>query len=326
MTANNDTNDKRLAHLLKVLRRYVDGAILSNDELQLLKGFEISPRHPLTNSDYLDAFEEGRHVIEQTLQRRHRHVEKKVRLLRVLAVAASVAALVVVAGFGFYFYRASLASHLVTLAAGHTVKAYRLADGTTVSLNRGSSITYDRKQFNRYNRHLTLSGEAFFQVAKNPEIPFTVYANHTQTTVRGTSFNVKAYASLVENVVSVREGSVEVTDNNRSVLATLTPGQQLTFNSSTHKQEVQDIDWRDAAGWTDGRQLEFNGASLDEIALQSRLCYGLQMDLARVKRLHLRLNGTYPAHDGGRTLLRDLRDIYGLHHTLKGRRVTLYKE
>lgn len=85
-----------------------------------------------------------------------------------------------------------------------------LADGSSIFLNPQSKISY-AKAFNEGSkREVYLSGEAFFEVAKNPNKPFFVYANELVTKVLGTSFNVKAFPEDKNVVVKVRTGRVAV--------------------------------------------------------------------------------------------------------------------
>ncbi|MEA5257484.1 FecR family protein [Arcicella aquatica] len=85
----------------------------------------------------------------------------------------------------------------------------QLIDGSLVLLKKGSKISY-LKQFEGNNREIYLSGEAFFEVTKNPEKPFLVYANGLITKVLGTSFTVRAYDKEKEVTVEVKTGKVSV--------------------------------------------------------------------------------------------------------------------
>lgn len=82
-----------------------------------------------------------------------------------------------------------------------------LADGTTVWLNRNSKLFYPEK-FNRKTREVKLEGEAFFEVAKNPDKPFKVETNYSTATVLGTSFNIQADSLQTE--VCVATGKINV--------------------------------------------------------------------------------------------------------------------
>lgn len=85
-----------------------------------------------------------------------------------------------------------------------------LADGSSIFLNPQSKISY-AKAFNEGSkREVYLSGEAFFEVAKNPSKPFFVYANELVTKVLGTSFNIRAFPEDKNVIVKVRTGKVAV--------------------------------------------------------------------------------------------------------------------
>lgn len=75
-----------------------------------------------------------------------------------------------------------------------------LPDGSIVALNAESELRYDRLSFGRDHRDVFLTGEAFFEVRKNPESPFRVHSNDLITIALGTSFNVRAYADLPTRV------------------------------------------------------------------------------------------------------------------------------
>jgi len=85
----------------------------------------------------------------------------------------------------------------------------RLEDGTVVTLQRNSRLSYP-VHFGKDNRETYLSGEAFFEVTKNPDKPFYVYSNELVTKVLGTSFVVKSFDSERMASVDVRIGQVSV--------------------------------------------------------------------------------------------------------------------
>lgn len=84
-----------------------------------------------------------------------------------------------------------------------------LSDGSTISLAPKGSIRYPER-FNGARREVSLEGEAFFDIAKDPEHPFLVYANGLVTKVLGTSFRIKAYGDSREVTVEVKTGRVAV--------------------------------------------------------------------------------------------------------------------
>ncbi|TLU99442.1 FecR family protein [Dyadobacter luticola] len=114
-----------------------------------------------------------------------------------------------------------------------------LEDGSSVLLQPASRITYPKK-FESGKREVFLNGEAFFEVAKNPDKPFYVYARTLATKVLGTSFKVSAFDEEREVKVVVKTGKVSVFPMTKEALETqhaddklagmvLTPNQQITY-------------------------------------------------------------------------------------------------
>ncbi|MBL7815748.1 MAG: FecR domain-containing protein [Saprospiraceae bacterium] len=118
-----------------------------------------------------------------------------------------------------------------------------LSDKSSVLLQKGSRLSYPKGFDSVSKRVVYLSGEAFFEVEKNPEKPFIVYANEVITKVLGTSFNVKAYSNDKDIIVTVKTGKVTVASNKEiqekeafssrnTEGVVVTPNQQIVFNRS----------------------------------------------------------------------------------------------
>jgi transmembrane sensor len=92
---------------------------------------------------------------------------------------------------------------------GATARKVTLPDGSVIYLLRHSKISFP-EPFNQTYREVNLSGEAFFEIAKNPSRPFYVYAGELVTKVLGTSFLIKAYEKDRQVKVIVKTGKVAV--------------------------------------------------------------------------------------------------------------------
>lgn len=120
--------------------------------------------------------------------------------------------------------------------SGEELRLY-LSDGSTVMLAHGSSLRCKRVFGDDQFREVFLTGEAFFEVAKDPSRPFLVHTDEVVTRVLGTSFRVKASEDNKEVVVSVRTGKVSVyalapgkgeAESQKSGVILL-PNQQVTY-------------------------------------------------------------------------------------------------
>lgn len=117
-----------------------------------------------------------------------------------------------------------------------------LSDGTTVTLKKGSKLQV-ANDFGIQTRTVLLTGEAFFEVKKDPLHPFLVYAGGIVTKVLGTSFNIRAYNNETKTLVAVRAGQVTVYQeektNSRNQVhpeqILLTPNQQVIFEKKEEK-------------------------------------------------------------------------------------------
>lgn len=159
--------------------------------------------------------------------------------------AAAVVALLVVAGLWWAKVvntERQVKPEQEVVASANVVTPIVLPDGSRVTLEKNSRLTYD-KDFKGDVRTVYLEGEAFFEVVKNPNKPFVVYANNLVTKVLGTSFRIKAFPK--ENVtVNVVTGRVSVFAHKKETNKQkdpetdgliLTPNQKVVFTEEDDK-------------------------------------------------------------------------------------------
>ncbi|GAA3774581.1 FecR family protein [Flavobacterium ginsengiterrae] len=132
------------------------------------------------------------------------------------------------------------------------IYAVNLSDGTKVWLNSKSSLKYP-VEFSGNKRTVTLEGEAYFEVSKNPHSPFTVKTNSGNVTVLGTHFNVSAYAEDKLFAATLAEGKVQVSETNtkNNELVILKPGQQARASNAV--LDVVEVDPSVYTAWKDGK-------------------------------------------------------------------------
>ncbi len=157
------------------------------------------------------------------------------------------------------------------------------SDKSIVVLKPNSSITY-QKDFKGNNREVYLSGEAFFDVKKNPAKPFIVYANDVITKVLGTSFNIKAFQNQ-EVLVTVKTGKVSVFYNypkkNTDLEVdgiVLTPNQQVLVSADNEnfKRTIVAIPLPIILK-ADLEKFNFNDAPINEIFEAIKEVYGIEI-------------------------------------------------
>ena len=138
---------------------------------------------------------------------------------------------------------------LVTAIGGEY--ALILSDGTRVWLNADSELEYP-VEFVKKERIVKLSGEAYFEVAPNPEQPFIVEAGGIQTRVLGTSFNIQAYRNEKSVYTTLLTGSIRVAVADGGDAVVLTPGREAIWEKGSGAIQVEAVNAEDAIAWRYG--------------------------------------------------------------------------
>lgn len=130
-----------------------------------------------------------------------------------------------------------------------------LPDGTKVYLNSESSLTYP-SFFSKDKRDVKLTGEAFFEVQKDPEHRFIVSGpHHTQIEVLGTSFNVEAFERDSFISTTLVEGKVRFAyqKNRQPAMVDMKPGQKLMYDTTSSQVKLIQTSGETETAWKDGK-------------------------------------------------------------------------
>jgi transmembrane sensor len=147
-----------------------------------------------------------------------------------------------------------------------------LPDGSKVLLHAGSELQYP-PAFNGSTREVTLTGEAFFDVAHNATLPFIIHSGNIKTTVLGTAFNIKAWPAETEVTVTVTRGKVKV-ENETGVLGIITPDQQLSINTQNKQSKQQAVNAEQEISWKN-QEYTMDNVTLDEAITELQVRYGI---------------------------------------------------
>lgn len=148
-----------------------------------------------------------------------------------------------------------------------------LSDGSKVWLNAGSSLTYP-VAFTTNERKVELTGEGYFEVAKDAAKPFIVHTGNQQVKVLGTQFDINAYGDNIKT--TLLEGKVVVNGLGKTVI--LKPGQQAKLINAAGTINVADnIDVEDAIAWKNGL-FQFKSATIESIMEQVGEWYDVSIE------------------------------------------------
>ncbi|MDN5287879.1 MAG: hypothetical protein JWR38_4153 [Mucilaginibacter sp.] len=193
-----------------------------------------------------------------------------------------------------------------------------LADGTRVWLNSASSLKYSTAFYGK-ERKVELSGEAYFEVAKNPSKPFTVNVNGMGVQVLGTHFNIMAYNDEKDIKTTLLEGSVKLI--NQDHLALLKPGQQGSFNEQQRAFSIKNVDVEDAVAWKNGFFV-FDNEDIQTI--MKRISRWYDVDVIFPEKFRRKnFGGTVSRFNDVSQVLRSLELTGSVHFKTEGRRITV---
>nr|WP_295867503.1 FecR family protein [uncultured Chitinophaga sp.] len=190
---------------------------------------------------------------------------------------AAAASIVLLAGAGWLWQQQKNGQPFLPALTGMVtvtnetagIRQVTLPDSSLVWLNAHASVAW-KKDFNRQERSVTLTGEGFFEVHASAQNPFVVHTRDMAIQVLGTRFNVEAYASERNTRVSLLQGKVQVKAHPRNARPLiLQPGYAAACNASDTLLQVSETDAAKVSAWKDGA---FTAADIPLKDAVERLC------------------------------------------------------
>jgi len=240
-----------------LLRDLLVRSVTVDDDLAR-RGFEAFSRRTATG-------------IKNTPPRKNRALDGRFRLSKtVLWLQRTAAAAVLpLAALSVYLYIQTVRPHEwveVYAAAGET-RTVLLPDNSTVRLNSCSKLIYPAR-FDRSERRVFLSGEAYANISKDESAPFIVSAGDIDVRVYGTQFNISSYVEDSECEVALVEGSVEIFAKNSDRNVLLKPGEIVKYDKLTGHIDRHNFIPGYYRPAVDGGGFQFVNQRLSDIAAQ----------------------------------------------------------
>lgn len=249
------------------------------------------------------------------------HIVPSVSWSTMLRIAAM---LIIVVGITLGTYKIVYHPRTTKLQVAQTAyneggKTITLADGSRVYLNGNSQLRYPEK-FASDQRLITLQGEAFFEIERNPQKPFIINANGAQIVVMGTTFNVNTQGKKVE--VLVKSGAVQL-----SLLKS--PEKNLILQKGDFGIIDKDIvkkikhPGNNYLSWK-SRYLVFKGENLEEVSRQINHAYQVNIQFSDPSLKKLRLTSVYDQQTLD-NILESLCLSFPVQYEKKNNQITLYR-
>jgi len=237
------------------------------------------------------------------------HIKKRRKYAFAVSRYAAIAAIFILLTWfsSSYFhkeYNLTAYQQVLNVPAGQRAQL-TLPDGSKVWLNAGSKLTYP--SIFKKERRVRLSGEGFFEVAKNANKPFIVSTHTIDIRAIGTKFNVFSYPNTKESTVYLQEGSVKVSfPNAKHKSIFLKPYELLTQQKNLFKTQFVG---NDPLLWREGIYT-FNKQPFSEILTKLQLYYDINILVKNPAILNYQYTGKFRQRDGVMEILRVIQHIH----------------
>ena len=204
------------------------------------------------------------------------------KLPYLLKIAASFL-IILISGYLIFFFHDQSKEEITEIfknpvvkenPAGQKSKLF-LPDGTIVWLNAESSIKY-LEEFTDSTRMINLTGEAYFEVAKDSLRPFIVRSGNVFAEALGTKFNINSFPENDDINVNLVSGKVKVTFSETEKDIILYPGEAISFDRYNQNPVKYQFDISKAAVWKEGI-LTFKNATFDQVVQGLERWYGVRI-------------------------------------------------
>lgn len=237
------------------------------EEYQTLKLFWSNEQIHLTEFDK----DEGWKKVKQNAE-----PAKEVNMYQSLRKVVAIAAVLFVAiACAYILLPTNETAQFVEKIANKQGEKVTLEDGSIVYLNKGATLSYPNSFADLSIRELTLEGEAFFEVQKDPNRPFVIHTPHSKVEVLGTSFNVNN--EIDHTQVTVTTGKVKVENLSQSKSSILLPNQ--TAQISKKNIVVTTTTSQNHLVWKTG-VMEFENTPLYKVVQEINTYYGNKIILS----------------------------------------------
>lgn len=190
---------------------------------------------------------------------------------------ASIGLIVLLSYISFFRYDSSQMDWKEKYVVYGSKEELVLPDGSHLWLNSGTHVLYP-ENFGKKTREIFITGEAYMNIAKDPERPFVVSTSTVSIKVLGTQFNLKSYVEDENVVINLIEGSVSISnaDEDNEMIKIMNPGDVLSYNKSDREFSSDFFSVDSYTSWKDGH-LFFRNESLGTIAAHLERRYNVKI-------------------------------------------------
>lgn len=290
----------------QVIVRYLSGESNEDDIMLLSEWFSSNDTNKktfLNIKSYWEAEVTGVKVPckEQSIDRllsRVRKTDKKTLISRPWFQYLNIAVAAILVGVCFYLYIFKTSyvpdeEQYYSYVSGNGISSFSLPDGSQITLNKSSELIFSNR-YNMKERKIKLIGEAYFDVAHNEDVPFTVELDGgTSVTVFGTIFNIRNRPEENTAKAFLLEGSIRFNSPVNSLF--LLPDQQLSYNKENEKIDIETVDAEITTSWIKSL-IKYKSVSFQDFLSLLEENYNVTFTIEKEMFGGEKLSGTFDAH------------------------------
>lgn len=309
-----------------------DLGVIADEHEALQERWVMSTRGP--SSEWEGQLE---HKLDRADAKKGQAIVKRMYVSRGVKFMAAASVLIVLTGGGYLWYSSSRQvgigkesskpaeafSQSISNPKGAYQKQFILADGSKVWLNAASVLKYP-VSFNNKDRNVELSGEAYFEVAKNADKPFRIKIRDAKIEVLGTEINVKAYEDEPVSKTTLVDGAIKVVRGGEEI--ELKPWQQVEIDYPAsgvvgQLKLIKEVDKAALLSWKSG-YMSFNNDELHAVMREIGRCYDFEVKY-QGNIGEKRFTGSISRKDNINQVLKQLEDLEQIHFKIEGKTITV---
>jgi len=269
-----DLNEKEIEGTL--LLKYINGMATAEEQTQVDAWLSEDPANNNILLQMAQIYHAQRtrqrirkrnpHMALQCVQQRIAQRSRRIVIRRMAVAASFLFGLLGIASLMMQNRQTEPPTQMITVNTNAGMRSHLiLPDGTAVHLNAGSTLVYP-SQYDKNERRVQLSGEAYFHVAHNDDQPFVVNAAGDKVNVRvtGTQFNLQAYEKDGIVQTTVIEGSVQLAIKGKKGNVSLTPSDMAIYDVSSGQLFLDKVNIAQVSAWMNDR-LIFKDTPMPEV-------------------------------------------------------------
>lgn len=197
---------------------------------------------------------------------------------------AASAAVLLLLGMGYllrqFIQPAHIPAKMLVVSTGQgQMLSLELSDSSVIWLNANTTLEYPETFSDTLRKVVLVTGEAYFDIRENSHRPFVVQSNHLITKVLGTTFKIRTYKELPDQV-AVGTGKVSVATTRHRYLSQLTATDRLVYHAATDSFDLDSVTNAEVADWIQGN-IVMTSASIQDVLKELEGIYSVQFITSR---------------------------------------------